>query len=60
MAVAISRGSMSNSDVPSKATAASMRRARFIPVAVMQHFECVTSPLAVGVDIGAKMRGMWR
>jgi DNA helicase II / ATP-dependent DNA helicase PcrA len=35
-------------------------RTRFIPVAVMRHFECVTSPLAVRVDIGAKMRGMWR
>jgi DNA helicase II / ATP-dependent DNA helicase PcrA len=45
---------------------------RFIPVAVMRHFECVTSPLATAetggrqnarqarVDIGAKMRGMWR
>jgi DNA helicase II / ATP-dependent DNA helicase PcrA len=47
-------------------------RPRFIPAAVMRHFECVTRPLAtaetggrkdareVRVDIGAKMRGKWR
>jgi DNA helicase-2/ATP-dependent DNA helicase PcrA len=47
-------------------------RTRFIPAAVMQHFECMTWPLAtvaaggrqdirhVRVDVGAKMRGMWR
>jgi DNA helicase-2/ATP-dependent DNA helicase PcrA len=35
-------------------------RTGFIPVAVMRHFEGVTSPLAVRVDIGAKMRGMRR
>jgi DNA helicase II / ATP-dependent DNA helicase PcrA len=47
-------------------------RTRFIPAALMQHFECVTWPLAtaavggrqdvrqVRVDVGAKMRGMWR
>jgi DNA helicase-2/ATP-dependent DNA helicase PcrA len=47
-------------------------RTRFIPAALTQHFECVTWPLAtavagrrqdareVRVDIGAKMRSMWR
>jgi DNA helicase II / ATP-dependent DNA helicase PcrA len=47
-------------------------RTRFIPAAVMQHFECTTWPPAtvaaggrqdvrhVRVDVGAKMRGMWR
>jgi DNA helicase-2/ATP-dependent DNA helicase PcrA len=47
-------------------------RTRFIPAAVMRHFECVASPSGtaetggrkdarqVRVDIGAKMRGMWR
>jgi DNA helicase II / ATP-dependent DNA helicase PcrA len=47
-------------------------RTRFIPAAVMQHFECMTWPLAtvaargrqdvrqVRVDVSAKMRGMWR
>jgi DNA helicase-2/ATP-dependent DNA helicase PcrA len=47
-------------------------RTRFIPAAVMQHFECMTWPPAtvadggrqdvrhVRVDVGAKMRGMWR
>ena len=47
-------------------------RTRFIPAAVMRHFECVTSPLATvetggrknarqaRVGTGAKMRGMWR
>jgi ATP-dependent DNA helicase UvrD/PcrA len=47
-------------------------RTRFIPAALMQHFECVTWPLAtaaaggrkdareVRVDVGAKMRSMWR
>jgi hypothetical protein len=43
-----------------------------VPAALTQHFECVTWPLATAVagrrqdardariDIGAKMRGMWR
>jgi DNA helicase-2/ATP-dependent DNA helicase PcrA len=47
-------------------------RTRFIPAAVMRHFECVTSPPGTAgtggrknarqarVDTGAKMRGMWR
>ncbi len=47
-------------------------RTRFIPAALLQHFECVTWPLAtaaagrrqdardVRIDIGAKMRSMWR
>ncbi len=47
-------------------------RTRFIPAALTQHFECVTWPLATGaasarqntkhvrVDVGAKMRSMWR
>jgi DNA helicase-2/ATP-dependent DNA helicase PcrA len=47
-------------------------RTRFIPAALMQHFECVTWPLAtaaaggrkdareVRVDVGARMRRMWR
>jgi DNA helicase-2/ATP-dependent DNA helicase PcrA len=47
-------------------------RTRFIPATVMQHFECMTWPPAtvaaggpqdirhVRVDVGAKMRGMWR
>jgi DNA helicase II / ATP-dependent DNA helicase PcrA len=47
-------------------------RTRFIPSAVTQHFECVTWPLAtatagarkdareVRIDVGAKMRRMWR
>jgi DNA helicase-2/ATP-dependent DNA helicase PcrA len=47
-------------------------RTRFIPAALMQHFECVTWPIAtvaagrrqeasdVRIDVGAKMRGMWR
>jgi DNA helicase-2/ATP-dependent DNA helicase PcrA len=47
-------------------------RTRFIPAALMQHFECVTWPLAtaaagrrqdardVRIDVGAKMRSMWR
>jgi DNA helicase-2/ATP-dependent DNA helicase PcrA len=47
-------------------------RTRFIPAAPTQHFECVTWPLAtaaaggrqdareVRVDVGAKMRSMWR
>jgi DNA helicase-2/ATP-dependent DNA helicase PcrA len=47
-------------------------RTRFIPAALMQHFECVTWPLAtavagrrqeardVRINIGAKMRSMWR
>jgi DNA helicase-2/ATP-dependent DNA helicase PcrA len=47
-------------------------RTRFIPAALTQHFECVTWPLAtaaaggrkdareVRVDVGAKMRSMWR
>jgi DNA helicase II / ATP-dependent DNA helicase PcrA len=47
-------------------------RTRFIPVALMQHFDCMTWPPAtvaggerqdvrqVRVDVGAKMRGMWR
>jgi DNA helicase-2/ATP-dependent DNA helicase PcrA len=47
-------------------------RTRFIPAALMPHFECVTWPVApagaagrqdaraVRVDVGAKMRGMWR
>ena len=47
-------------------------RTRFIPAALTQHFECVTWPRAtaasggrpdareVRVDIGAKMRSMWR
>ena len=47
-------------------------RTRFIPPALMRHFECTTWPLAtttpggrqdprqVRVDVGARMRGMWR
>jgi DNA helicase II / ATP-dependent DNA helicase PcrA len=47
-------------------------RTRFIPAALMQHFDCVTWPLAtatagrrrdardVRIDVGAKMRSMWR
>jgi DNA helicase-2/ATP-dependent DNA helicase PcrA len=47
-------------------------RTRFIPAALMQHFEGVTWPLAtavtgrlqvardVRIDVGAKMRSMWR
>jgi hypothetical protein len=46
-------------------------RTRFIPAALMPHFECVAWPLAaanagrqstrdVRVDVGAKMRSMWR
>jgi DNA helicase-2/ATP-dependent DNA helicase PcrA len=47
-------------------------RTRFIPAGLTQHFECVTWPLAtaavggrkdvreVRVDVGAKMRSMWR
>jgi DNA helicase-2/ATP-dependent DNA helicase PcrA len=47
-------------------------RTRFIPSALMRHFECMTWPLAtatsggrpdprqVRVDVGARMRGMWR
>ncbi len=47
-------------------------RTRFIPAALLQHFECVPWPLAMAVagrrqdarevriDIGAKMRSMWR
>ena len=47
-------------------------RTRFIPAALTQHFECVTWPLAtaaaggrkdareVRIDVGAKMRSMWR
>jgi DNA helicase-2/ATP-dependent DNA helicase PcrA len=47
-------------------------RTRFIPAALTQHFECMTWPLAtaaagtrrdakdVRVDVGAKMRSMWR
>jgi DNA helicase-2/ATP-dependent DNA helicase PcrA len=47
-------------------------RTRFIPAALTQHFESVTWPLAtaaagrrphgreVRVDVGAKMRSMWR
>lgn len=47
-------------------------RTRFIPAAVMRHFECVTWPVAraetggrkdagqVRVDVSSKMRGMWR
>jgi DNA helicase II / ATP-dependent DNA helicase PcrA len=47
-------------------------RTRFIPSALTQHFECVTWPVAaavagrrqeateVRVDVGAKMRSMWR
>jgi DNA helicase II / ATP-dependent DNA helicase PcrA len=47
-------------------------RTRFIPAALTHHFECVTWPLAtvtagarkdareVRVDVGAKMRSMWR
>jgi DNA helicase II / ATP-dependent DNA helicase PcrA len=47
-------------------------RTRFIPAAVLQHFECATWPLAtaaaagrqdvrqVRVDVAAEMRGMWR
>jgi DNA helicase II / ATP-dependent DNA helicase PcrA len=47
-------------------------RTRFIPAALMQQFECVTWPLPtaeaggrqdvkhVRVDVGAKMRSMWR
>jgi len=47
-------------------------RTRFIPAALLQHFECLTWPLApadagvpqhttgVRIDVGAKMRAMWR
>jgi DNA helicase-2/ATP-dependent DNA helicase PcrA len=47
-------------------------RTRFIPAPVVQHFECVTWPVAatesrgrsdarqVRIDVSAKMRGMWR
>jgi DNA helicase-2/ATP-dependent DNA helicase PcrA len=47
-------------------------RTRFIPAALMPRFECVTWPVAaaqpggrqdaraIRVDVGAKMRGMWR
>jgi DNA helicase II / ATP-dependent DNA helicase PcrA len=47
-------------------------RTRFIPAALLQHFECVTWPLAtaeagrrqetrdVRFDVSAKMRSMWR
>jgi DNA helicase-2/ATP-dependent DNA helicase PcrA len=46
-------------------------RTRFIPAALTQHFECVTWPRAaaagprrdvkdIRVDVGAKMRSMWR
>jgi DNA helicase-2/ATP-dependent DNA helicase PcrA len=47
-------------------------RTRFIPAVLTQHFECVTWPLAtaaaggrkdrreVRIDVGAKMRRMWR
>jgi DNA helicase II / ATP-dependent DNA helicase PcrA len=47
-------------------------RTRFIPAALLQHFECTTWPVAatgpngrldtrtVRVDVGARMRGMWR
>ncbi len=47
-------------------------RTRFIPAILLAHFECVTWPLAtpeageqhcarqVRVDVGARMRGMWR
>jgi DNA helicase II / ATP-dependent DNA helicase PcrA len=47
-------------------------RTRFIPATLTQHFECVTWPLAtatagrrkdareVRIDVGAKMRSMWR
>jgi DNA helicase II / ATP-dependent DNA helicase PcrA len=47
-------------------------RTRFIPGALIQHFECVTWPLTtavagrrqdardVRIDVGAKMRSMWR
>jgi DNA helicase II / ATP-dependent DNA helicase PcrA len=47
-------------------------RTRFIPAALLQHFECAIWPLAmaaagrrqdareVRIDIGAKMRSMWR
>jgi DNA helicase-2/ATP-dependent DNA helicase PcrA len=47
-------------------------RTRFIPASLLPHFECVTWPLAtteageqsgakqVRVDVGARMRGMWR
>ena len=47
-------------------------RTRFVPAAVMRHFECVTwlpgmaetggckDARQLRVDIGAKMRGMWR
>jgi len=47
-------------------------RTRFIPAPAMQHFECVTWPVAtteargrtdarqVRIDVSAKMRGMWR
>ncbi len=47
-------------------------RSRFIPATLLQYFECVTWPLSprmhpgynearqVRVDIGARMRGMWR
>ena len=47
-------------------------RTRFIPAALLQHFECTTWPVAatgpngrqdsrtVRVDVAARMRGMWR
>jgi DNA helicase-2/ATP-dependent DNA helicase PcrA len=47
-------------------------RSRFIPSALLKHFECTTWPVvaaqpnqpsgarAVRVDVGARMRGMWR
>jgi DNA helicase II / ATP-dependent DNA helicase PcrA len=47
-------------------------RTRFIPAALLQLFECTTWPVAVAgpnvrqdamavrVDVGARMRGMWR
>ena len=47
-------------------------RTRFIPKELQQHFECVTWPLSdasaaqriaakqLRIDVGAKMRGMWR
>jgi DNA helicase II / ATP-dependent DNA helicase PcrA len=47
-------------------------RTRFIPKGLLQHFECVTWPLSdarageriaarqVRIDVGARMRGMWK
>jgi DNA helicase-2/ATP-dependent DNA helicase PcrA len=47
-------------------------RTRFIPQRLLQHFECVTWPLSdataaqriavkqMRIDVGARMRGMWR